>query len=154
MWESLQSWHWWALAVALIVLEVTISGTFFFLWLAGSAALVGLLAAIPGVSWQVQLVAFAAMALVSLFLWRRIRPAAHETDQPALNKRAHRYIGGQFTLNEPIVNGVGKLVVADTTWKITGADMPEGTQVRVTQVDGVALRVEPISDPGESAQQS
>lgn len=144
MFESLQLWHWWVLAIALVALEVTLSGAYFFLWLAGSAAVTGFLAAIPGVPWQAQLAAFAVMALVSLFLWRRFKPSESETDQPALNQRAHRYIGGRFTLNEPIVNGVGKLIVADTTWKITGEDLPEGTQVKVTDVEGVALRVEPI----------
>ena len=145
MFESLQPWHWWVLAIALVGLEVSISGAYFFLWLAGSAALTGLLAAIPGIHWQAQLSAFAIMALVSLFLWRRYKPSERETDQPALNKRAHRYIGGRFTLNEPIINGVGKLIVADTTWKITGDDMPEGTQVTVTDVEGVSLRVEPVA---------
>ncbi len=28
-------------------------------------------------------------------------------------------------------------------WKVVGADLPEGTQVRVTGVDGTVLAVEP-----------
>ena len=80
-----------------------------------------------------------------MFLWRRYLPEQKESDQPALNKRGHRYIGQLFTLNQPIVNGVGKLIVADTTWKVTGPDMSAGTQVTVTRVDGVALHVERVS---------
>ena len=47
-----------------------------------------------------------------------------------------------IALNEPIVNGRGKLRVDDTVWKVEGADCPAGVQVRVTGVDGVMLRVE------------
>ena len=145
MFETLQYWHWWVIAVALIALELSISGAYFFLWLGASAGVVGLLAAVPGVGWEAQLFAFATLSIVSVFLWRRYLPEQKESDQPALNKRGHRYIGQLFTLNQPIVNGVGKLVVADTTWKVTGPDLPAGTQVTVTRVDGVALRVERVS---------
>ena len=148
MFETLQFWHWWVIAVALIALELSISGAYFFLWLGASAGVVGLLAAVPGVGWEAQLFAFATLSIVSVFLWRRYLPEQKESDQPALNKRGHRYIGQLFTLNQPIVNGVGKLIVADTTWKVTGPDLPAGTQVTVTRVDGVALRVERVSGNG------
>ena len=42
----------------------------------------------------------------------------------------------------PIVNGVGKLHVDDSQWRISGADVPAGTQVRVVAADGSTLRVE------------
>jgi membrane protein implicated in regulation of membrane protease activity len=151
MFDTLHYWHWWVIGVALIALELSISGAYFFLWLGASAGLVGFLAAIPGFGWEAQLFAFAALSIVSVFLWRRFGPEERESDQPALNKRGHRYIGGLFTLNQPIVNGVGKLIVADTTWKVTGADMPAGIQVTVTRVDGVALHVERASGSTESA---
>jgi membrane protein implicated in regulation of membrane protease activity len=32
-----------------------------------------------------------------------------------------------FTLVQLIINGTGKLVVDDTTWKIEGEDLPAGT---------------------------
>jgi membrane protein implicated in regulation of membrane protease activity len=48
-----------------------------------------------------------------------------------------------FTLSEAIVNGTGKIHVDDTMWKVDGADLPEGTQVRVTGVAGTVLTVEP-----------
>ena len=108
MFETLQFWHWWVIAVALIALELSISGAYFFLWLGASAGVVGLLAAVPGVGWEAQLFAFATLSIVSVFLWRRYLPEQKESDQPALNKRGHRYIGQLFTLNQPIVNGVGK----------------------------------------------
>ena len=151
MFDTLESWHWWTLAVVLVALEVSISGAYFFLWISGSAAAAGILALIPGIGWQGQLFAFAALSLVSMYLWHRYRPERKQSDQPALNKRGHRYIGRLFTLDKPIVNGAGKLIVADTTWKVTGSDMPAGTQVTVTSVDGVALRVERLPDESGSS---
>ncbi len=42
----------------------------------------------------------------------------------------------------PSVNGVGKLRVDDTTWKVAGNDVPAGSRVRVTGVEGTILQVE------------
>lgn len=146
MLDSLQFWHWWVFAALLVVLEVSLSGAYFFLWLAAAGAAVGFLAMVPGVGWEAQFFAFGVLGILSLYLWRRFKPVAAETDQPALNQRAHRYLGRRFNLSQPIENGVGKLIVSDTTWRVTGPDLPAGTAVRVTQVDGVALRVEAALD--------
>jgi len=48
-----------------------------------------------------------------------------------------------FTLDAPIVNGIGKLNIGDTTWKVVGEDLPAQARVRVTGVDGTVLTVEP-----------
>ena len=64
------------------------------------------------------------------------------SDQPNLNRRGQQYVGRTFTLDEPIVNGLGKIHVDDSTWKIEGNDCPAGTKVKVTGVDGVILKVE------------
>jgi membrane protein implicated in regulation of membrane protease activity len=50
-----------------------------------------------------------------------------------------QYVGRVFTLETPIANGVGKLTVTDTTWKIRGPDTAAGTYVRVTAVEGTSL---------------
>jgi membrane protein implicated in regulation of membrane protease activity len=53
-----------------------------------------------------------------------------------------QYVGRDFTLAAPVVNGQGKLSIDDTIWKVEGEDLPEGTQVRVVGVDGTILRIE------------
>ena len=145
-------WHWLLAAIALITLEL-LSPTAFFMWLAMAAGLVGLvLAVVPELDWQTQLLLFALLSVLSLFAGRyylKHHPIA--TDEPTLNKRGHQYIGRAFTLDQPIVNGFGKLRVDDTTWKIGGHDCPEGTQVTVSGVDGVVLLVTPASEEGQTA---
>ena len=62
---------------------------------------------------------------------------------PNLTRRAQQYIGRTFNLIEPIVNGTGKIHVDDSTWRVKGPDLPAGTHVRVTGVDGVVFIVAP-----------
>lgn len=137
-------WHWVLLAILLIILEA-LTPIAFFLWPAIAAGLVGLaLAVLPGLDWQIQLVLFGVLSVLSLVLGRRyLRRYPIATDTPTLNRRGHQYIGRVFTLDQPIVNGTGKLRVDDTTWKIRGRDCGAGTRMRVTGVDGVVLLVTP-----------
>ena len=146
LFDALHYWHWWVIAIVLVILELTVSGAFFFLWVAAAAAITGLVALVaPGVGWQGQLFVFALLTVISLVLWHRFRPGESQSDLPTLNKRGHQYIGRHFTLDHPIVNGVGKLTVSDTTWKIAGTDMPAGTKVTVTRVEGTSLHVEAVA---------
>ncbi|MSP83465.1 MAG: NfeD family protein [Alphaproteobacteria bacterium] len=136
-------WHWWVLATLLIILEMLAPGAFL-LWLGLAAALVGaVLLAFPDMAWGQQLVLFAVLALAAFagwWKWGRRVPVT-PTDEPLLNRRGTQYIGRVFTLEEPIVNGFGKVRVDDTTWKIAGPDLATGMRVKVTSADGVILRV-------------
>src|SRR3546814_16456279 len=109
-----------------------------FLWMCISAGIVGLLALLaPGLSWQIDFVVFGVLAVASVLAWRRFRPGTLVSDQPTLNRRGHSYVGRQFTLNQPLVNGVGTLHVDDSQWRISGgADDPAGAEVRAVGVDG------------------
>ncbi|MCP5366220.1 MAG: NfeD family protein [Hyphomicrobiales bacterium] len=142
LFDQIVFWHWLILALALGVLEMFAPGVLF-LWLGIAAAITGLaLLAIPSMSWEAQFLVFAGLsfaAVVAGRMWLRRRPIA--TDHPKLNRRGEQYVGRRFTLDEPIVNGVGKLRVDDTTWKITGDDLPAGSRVTVTGVDGTVLVV-------------
>ena len=142
---ELGPWHWFLAAVALIILEA-LSPAAFFMWLAVAAGLVGLvLAVFPELNWQLQLLLFAVLSVLSLFAGRYyLKHHPIKTDEPTLNKRGHQYIGRVFTLDQPIVNGFGKLRVDDTTWRIGGRDCVEGTRVTVSDVDGVVLLVTPV----------
>ena len=139
-------WHWWVVAVAFIILEVFSPGVFF-IWMGVGAGVVGLVLWIwPGLDWAWQMILFAVVSVTSVLVWRQVlerRPT--RTDQPRLNRRGEQYVGRLFTLDEPVVNGLGRIRVDDSTWKIEGRDCPAGTRVRVTGVDGVVLKVEVAS---------
>jgi membrane protein implicated in regulation of membrane protease activity len=139
---QLDYWHWFILAVILMILEVFSPGAFL-LWMGLAAGAVGLiLLLLPDISWQLQVLLFAVLSVTTIVLVRAFlqrRPI--ETDQPYLNRRGEQYIDRTFTLQEPIINGEGKIQVDDSTWKISGEDCPAGTRIRVTGVQGVVLQV-------------
>ena len=126
-----------------LLLEAFISG-FFLIWLALAAAVVGtVLVFFPATDWKIQLVVFSVLSVTSIVIFRACQKShPSPTDQPALNRRSRQYIGRTFTLGEPIVNGVGKLHVDDTTWRITGENLPAGQDIIVVGVDGILLQVE------------
>lgn len=135
-------WHWWILAGVLLILELT-SPVFVFLWLGFAAAAVGfLLLVFPAIPVEAQLVLFGILSVVAVLAWRRYREIhPPQSDQPLLNQRGQQYTGRVFTLDQPIVNGVGKVQVDDSSWRVKGPDFPAGTRVKVTGVDGVVFIV-------------
>ncbi|MDJ0943765.1 MAG: NfeD family protein [Kiloniellales bacterium] len=141
--EQIEFWHWWIAGVALVIIEVFAPGAIF-MWMGISAGIVGaMLLAVPDISWQVQFLVFAVLSVGSIAGWRvyhKRNPT--ESDQPSLNRRGEQYVGRVFTLQDGITNGTGVVRVDDSRWKIEGEDLPAGTKVRVTGVEGTVLKVE------------
>ena len=144
--ESLVFWHWWILAGVLLIIELT-APVFFFLWLGMAAAATGLLLLVfPSMPVEFQLVLFAVLSVVAVIAWRKYRESRPViSDQPNLNRRGQQYEGRVFTLDQPIENGIGKITVDDSTWRVKGPDLPAGTRVRVSGVEGVVFLVEAAS---------
>ncbi|NIA71207.1 NfeD family protein [Pelagibius litoralis] len=144
--EQIEYWNWWVIGVFLIGIEVFAPGAVF-LWMGIAAGVVGLvLLLVPELMWQMQLLLFAAVSVVSIVAWRfivRNRPAA-QSDQPMLNRRGASYVGRTFTLKEPITDGNGLLHIDDSRWKIEGDDLPAGTKVKVVGIEGTVLQVQRI----------
>lgn len=143
---TVEYWHWWVLGVVLLILEVFAPGAFM-LWLGISAGVVGALVLIaPAMALKIQLLVFAILGVASIVAWRLYvkRNPPPPTDEPTLNRRGTQYIGRVFTLDDAIVNGVGKLIIDDTTWKVAGPDLAPGARVRVVRVDNTVLMVEAV----------
>jgi len=142
--EQIEFWNWWVIAVFLIGIEIFAPGAVF-LWMGIAAAVVGfVLLAFPETTWQIQLLIFAVLSVVSIYVWRyllRDRFAKPESGR-VLNRRGASYVGRTFTLKEPIVDGSGLLHVDDSRWKVEGEDLPAGAKVKVTGIDGTVLKVE------------
>jgi membrane protein implicated in regulation of membrane protease activity len=98
-------------------------------------------------TWEMQVVAFLALALISAFAGKKIMGKRGDaTDQPLLNRRGDQLVGRTATLTEPITNGRGRVKIGDTMWRVSGPDLPTGTTVRVkaaTDLD-LELVVEPV----------
>jgi inner membrane protein len=137
-------WFWWALAGALLILELTLPGIFF-IWLAIAAAAVGVVALFTSLGWELELLLFAAFALISVFAGRKLlsRRHAFDSEVPNLNRRMYNYVGSTYLLSEPIIDGRGRVTIDSTLWEIVGPDAPKGARVRVTGVEGLKLTVVP-----------
>jgi inner membrane protein len=139
---SLGSWNWFILAALLLLLEVLAPGTFM-LWLGLSAILVGAISLAVIWSWQAQVIAFAVFAVASIPAWRYFaRKVEKPADLPFLNRRVEGYVGREFTLDKPIVGGVGTIHIDDTVWRVKGPDCPAGSRVRIARAEGADLLVE------------
>lgn len=140
--EQLGVWNWFLLGIVLLCIELVAPGTFM-LWFGVAALAVGVLSLLVDWSWQLQVVAFGVLAILSVGLSRQLMRSRHaKSDTPFLNQRAEAIVGRGFVLDEPIVNGRGRLSVDDTIWRVEGPDLPAGTPVTVLGASGSLLRVE------------
>lgn len=139
-------WYWFILGFALLVLEMILPTEFVLLWVGVAAVAVGGLAWLaPTLAWPVEVALWGVLSVAFILVWRHFKPLSFVSDQPTLNRRGESYIGRRFTLEVPIVDGVGMLRVDDSRWRVTGPDqLPAGTQVRVVAADGATLRVEAV----------
>jgi inner membrane protein len=142
---NLGPWNWLILAVVLFGLETVVPGVHF-LWFALSASVVGMIALASGIALPWQIVIFAVLAMVSVFLARLMaRPDAAISDLPDLNSRAAQYVGRVVTVEEPIREGRGKVRIGDTLWQAEGNDAAIGTRVRIKSANGPVFLVEPVT---------
>lgn len=140
--EQLSFWHWWILAIVLLIMELFIPAAFF-IWISAAALVVGFVVLlITALSWQLQFLLFAVLSITSVFVGRYyIRKYPNKTDQPALNRRGEQYVGRIFTLENAIVNGVGRVKVGDSYWRVEGEDAKVGDRVQVVGVKGSSFIV-------------
>ncbi len=134
---------WAALALVLFAAETIAPGAFM-LWL-GFAAVAVFLAVllVPGIPVLAQVAAFVVLSFVSIQVYRTwFRGRERPSDQPALNRRAQALVGRVVPLERSIVQGRGRVQIADAYWDVSGPELPAGTPVRITGAEGMTLLVE------------
>ena len=134
---------WAAVALLLFAAEAMAPGAFM-LWLGLAAAVVFVVVLLfSGIPVLAQVVIFIVLSFVSIQVYRRwFRKREKPSDQPALNRRTVALIGRVVPLERAIVDGHGRVQIADAFWEVVGPELPAGTQVRVTGADGMTLQVE------------
>jgi membrane protein implicated in regulation of membrane protease activity len=136
-------WLWLTGGVVLCALEALAPGMFL-LWIGLAAIAVGLVTTLVTLSLEWSLLLFCACAVVSVLIGRRFYGSRDTvSDRPFLNRRADALVGQVFVLDQPIVNGAGRIRVRDSIWQVTGPDLPVGSRVTVTgAADATVLKVE------------
>ena len=80
--QNVVFWHWWILAGALLILELTWP-KFFFLWLSFAAAAVGfLLLVFPAIHLGGQFALAGVLSAVAVLAWRRYYRANSSAQDP------------------------------------------------------------------------
>ena len=134
----------WAVVTLLLFAAEAMAPGAFMLWL-GIAAVVVFLAVllVPGIPVLVQVAAFIVLSFVSIQVYRKwFRKFEPQSDRPHLNQRANSLVGHVTPLEQAIVNGHGRVQIADAYWEVQGPDLAVGTPVRVIAVDGMTLKVQ------------
>lgn len=133
-------WSWFILAGLLLIGELLSPGVFL-IWLAGAAALTGVVDITLGLSWQSEVIIFAILSAVLVFAsWNWVKTQrTPQSDQPHLNLRHGAYVGRVFALELAIINGTGKIKIEDALWDVDGPDLPAGAKVKITGVNGLRL---------------
>ncbi|MFT3898006.1 MAG: NfeD family protein [Thermomonas sp.] len=134
---------WAAVALLLFAAEAMAPGAFM-LWLGLAAAVVFVVVLLfSGIPVLAQVAAFVVLSFVSIQVYRRwFRKREKPSDQPALNRRTAALIGRVVPLERAIVDGHGRVQIADAFWEVAGPELPAGVPVRVTGADGMTLQVE------------
>lgn len=143
---ELGPWNWMVLGFVLLAAEILLPGVFL-LWIGIAAILVGALSLqFWGYffwTWQVQVLVFLILAVASAYLGNKIMNATKtESDEPLLNQRGEQLVGRTATLHEPISEGFGRVRIGDTTWRVSGPDLPAGTRVRIVSAKAGDLVVD------------
>ena len=134
---------WAAMAMLLFAAEALAPGAFM-LWL-GFAAVVVFVAVwvIPGIPLVAQAAAFVVLSFMSIQVYRTwFRGQEKDSDKPTLNRRTAALVGRVVPLERAIIDGRGRVQIADAYWEVTGPDLPAGTHVRISGGDAMSLQVE------------
>jgi membrane protein implicated in regulation of membrane protease activity len=143
MWGSFEPHYGWlAIGLVLAAAEMAIPGVFL-IWLAGAAIITGLLVWLLPIGLPLQIVIFAVLAIVSVFLGRRYLAAHPVTSaDPMLNDRGGQLVGETVVVASAIDGGRGKVKHGDSEWLAKGPDAEPGTRMRVAGHEGTVLVVE------------
>ncbi|HEY8593573.1 MAG TPA: NfeD family protein [Sphingomicrobium sp.] len=137
-------WLWLIGGVVLLIAELVAPG--FWLAFVGVAAIATGVAAIAlPIGVPLQLALFAALALlVTRVGSRRFYAARYDySANPHLNDRVHQMLGRVVMVVEPVNSDGGRVRVGDSVWSARGSPASVGERVRIVDVEGNCLKVEP-----------
>ena len=84
-----------------------------------------------------------AVTVFGLYFWREHRIQQREIESPSSPLRSgERFIGQVVTLEHAIRGGSARVRLGERNWQIRGPDLPAGSRVRITGVDGTILLVD------------
>jgi membrane protein implicated in regulation of membrane protease activity len=138
------AWLWLIGGVVLLIAEVIAPG-FSLIFIGAAAIATGLLAMALGVGLVLQFGLFAILAFLAARIGgRRFYASRYDySADPLLNDRAARLLGKVVVVVQPVDSHAGRVRVGDSEWSARGGPAAIGERVRIVDVDGNCLKVEP-----------
>jgi membrane protein implicated in regulation of membrane protease activity len=137
-------WLWLIGGVVLLIAELIAPG-FFLVFVGGAAIATGFVSLLVPLSVPLQLVLFAILAFLAVRIGgRRAYSMRYDySADPLLNDRAKRLLGTIVVATQPIDSNGGRVRVGDSEWSARGGPAAPGERVRIVDVEGNCLKVEP-----------
>ncbi len=146
MLESMSGTKWIIVGVLLLILEV-VTGTTYILWPAVAALIVGVIAFVLPLGWEMQFLLFFILSSILLVVGHKfVRPKMKGGEPSDLNDRARSMVGMRVKAIADFETGMGRVQVGDTQWRASIADgtASAGQELRVVSVKGTTLQVVPV----------
>ncbi len=135
-------WVWITIGLILAAAEMLAPGMYL-IWLAVAAIITGVLTLGLDIGLAMQTVLFVSLSLIAAFSAKRfLRDQPIESSDPLLNHRGSQLVGDSAVVTQGFAGGTGRVRHGDTEWLARGADLAEGTRVRITGHEGTQLLVE------------
>ncbi len=137
-------WAWGTICALLLVFEL-LSGTMYLLWFAIAAAFTAVLTLIaPQTPVYISVLTFAICAMLVTIFGRKLFPINPSRHAKNINEPDSRLIGQIGIAATNFEAGVGAIMLGDTRWRAICETNPhEGKKLRITDVDGATVSVEP-----------
>ena len=138
------TWLWLIGGVLLLIAEVIAPG-FSLIFIGAAGIATGVLALAFGLPVTLQLGAFAILAFLAVrILGRRFYISRYDySSDPHLNDRVSRLLGKIVVVVQPVDSHGGRVRVGDSEWSARGGPAAPGDRVRIIDVEGNCLKVEP-----------
>jgi membrane protein implicated in regulation of membrane protease activity len=145
--ETVLWWHWIVVGIALLIWDMSM-GTFFILGLGVAAIIVGILDTAFEISFTLELtlwMIFSIIAIMIWFKWFREKPVTQSGQSNytldtlgIVKEEIQPHQRGKVTFDTP--------VLGNTSWHaISKILIPEGTRVKIVQINGQLIEVEPLT---------
>ena len=138
------AWLWLIGGVLLLIAEVIAPG-FSLIFIGAAGIATGVLSLLLGLSLALQFAVFAVLAFLAVrFGGRQFYASRYDyTADPLLNNRAGRLLGKIVVVSQPVDSNGGRVRVGDSEWSARGGPAAVGERVRIVDIDGNCLKVEP-----------
>ena len=137
-------WLWLIGGVVLLIAELIAPG-FSLIFIGAAGIATGILSLALGLPLVLQLATFAVLAFLAVrIVGRRFYVSRYDySADPLLNDRAARLLGKVVVVVQAVDSHSGRVRVGDSEWSARGGPASPGERVRIVDIEGNCLKVEP-----------